>query len=87
MANDKLLRGNVTVLLAYPEYAVYPLAPTAAELNAQFAWSPTASQANMVFNVSCATADDYTLNQTDSKQLCIGFTPGFNCYRGSLARG
>lgn len=66
MANEKLLPANVTILLAYPEAFVNPLAPTAAELNAQFAWSPTASQANMVFNVSCATLDDYTMNMTDS---------------------
>ncbi|MFA5387651.1 MAG: hypothetical protein WC322_04695 [Candidatus Paceibacterota bacterium] len=66
MANEKLLPANVTILLAYPEAFVNPLAPTAAELNAQFAWSPTASQGNMVFNVSCATLDDYTMNQTDS---------------------
>ena len=92
MPNDKLLRGNVTVLLAYPEYAVNPLAPTAAELNAQFAWTPTASQANMVFNVSCATADDYTLNQTDSdtddtRTVCdvaAVQTPTYQNYEGSL---
>lgn len=66
MANDKLLRSNVTLLLAYPEAFANPLAPTSAELNAQFAWSPTPSQGNMVFNVSCATLDDYSMNQTDS---------------------
>ena len=66
MANDKLLRANVTILLAYPEAFANPLAPTAAELNSQFAWSPAASQGNMVFNVSCATRDDYTMNQSDS---------------------
>jgi len=66
MANEKLLPANVTIMLAYPEAFSDPLAPTAAELNAQFAWSPTASQANMVFNISGAVLDDYTLNQTDS---------------------
>lgn len=92
MANDKLLRGNVTIMLAYPEYAVNPLAPTAAELNAQFAFTPTASQANMVFNVSCATMDDYTLNQTDSdtddsRTVCDVTevsNPTFQNYEGSL---
>lgn len=91
-SNEKLLRGNVTILLAYPEYAADPLAPTAAELNAMFAFSPTASQANMVFNVSCATKDDYTLNQTDSdtddtKTVCdVGevTNPTFQNYEGSL---
>ena len=66
MANEKLLPAHVTILIAYPEAFANPLAPTAEELNAQFAWSPTASQANMVFNVSCAVLDDYTLNQTES---------------------
>ena len=92
MANDKMLRGTVTILLAYPEYAVNPLAPTAAELNARFAWSPATAQANMVFNVSCATADDYTLNQTDSdtddtRTVCDTAavqTPTYQNYEGSL---
>lgn len=92
MSDDKLLRANVTLLLAYPEYAANPLAPTAAELNAQFAWSPTASQGNMVFNVSCATKDDYTMNQTDSdtddtKTVCDEgevTTPTFQNYEVSL---
>ena len=66
MANDKLLPANVTIMLAYPEAFVNPLAPTAAELNAQFAWAPGTAQGNMVFNVSCALLDDYTLNQTES---------------------
>ena len=92
MANDKLLRGNVGIWLAYPEAFVNPLAPKVAELNAQFAWSPTASQGNMVFNVSCATLDDYTLNQTDSdtddtRTICdVGevATATFQNYEGSL---
>lgn len=66
MANEKLLPANVTIMMAYPEAFANWQAPTAAELNAQFAYTPTASQANMVFNISCAILDDYTLNQTDS---------------------
>lgn len=64
MANEKLLPANVTILLAYPEAFSNPLAPTSAELNAQFNFS--AGIGNMVFNVSCATLDDYTMNQTES---------------------
>lgn len=61
----KLLRGNVTVLAAYPEYAVNPLAPTAAELNDQFVF--TTNEDAMVFNISCAITDEgYTANVTDS---------------------
>lgn len=64
MANEKLLPANVTLLLAYPEAFVNPAKPTAAELNAQFDFG--ANVGNMVFNVSCATLDDYTMNQSES---------------------
>lgn len=64
MANEKLLPANVTLLLAYPEAFADPVEPTAAELNAQFNFG--AGIGNMVFNVSCATLDDYTMNQTES---------------------
>lgn len=62
----KLLRGNVTVLAAYPEYAVDPFAPTAAELNDQFVFAT--NEDAMVFNISCAITDEgYTANVTDSE--------------------
>ena len=61
--NEKLLRGNVTILLAYPEAFADPAAPTAAELNDQFVYST--NEDAMVFNVSCATLDDYTMNMSD----------------------
>jgi len=61
--NEKLLRGNVTILLAYPEAFADPAHPTAAELNDQFVY--TSNEGGMVFNVSCATLDDYTMNMTD----------------------
>ena len=64
MGFTKLLRANVTILAAYPEAFVNPLAPTAAELNAQFVYS--SAEGNMVFNVSKAILDDYTLNMKDS---------------------
>lgn len=64
--DEKLLPANLTIMYAYPEAFANPQAPTAAELNAQFAFTPTASQGNMVFNLSCSVLDDYTLNQTDS---------------------
>jgi WD40 repeat protein len=65
MANNaKLLRANFTVLLAYPEYAVDPLAPTAAELNNVYSSS---NLGGMVFNISCGILDDSnSINQTGS---------------------
>lgn len=81
MANQKLLRANVTIAWAYPEAFADPTAPTAAELNGP-----------MVFNISCAIEDTYELNQTDSDtddsiSICdIGnvSTPTFRNYTGSL---
>lgn len=90
MANEKLLPAHVGIWLAYPEYAANPLAPTAAELNAQFVWST--NERGMVFNVSCATLDDYTLNQSesdtdDTRTICDEgevSNPTFYNYEGSL---
>lgn len=64
--DEKLLPANLTIMYAYPEAFADWRNPTSAELNAQFAFTPTASQANMVFNISCAVLDDYTLGQTES---------------------
>lgn len=61
--NEKLLRGNVTILLAYPEAFADPSQPTAAELNDQFVY--TTNEDAMVFNVSPATLDDYTMNMSE----------------------
>lgn len=64
--SEKLLRGNVTVLLAYPEAFVDPLKPTSVELNEQFVY--TSNEDAMVFNVSCAIEDSsFTANFTDSE--------------------
>lgn len=90
MANEKLLRANVTILAAYPEAFANPAAPTAAELNDQFAYGT--NEDGMVFNISCAILDDYTLNMTDpetddSMSICdIGnvATPTFDTYEASL---
>lgn len=90
MANEKLLRANVTILAAFPEAFANPAAPTAAELNDQFAY--TTNEDAMVFNVSCAILDDYTLNMADSDtddsmSVCdIGnvSTPTFQNYEASL---
>lgn len=90
MANEKLLRANVTILAAYPEAFADPANPTAAELNDQFAYGT--NEDAMVFNISCAILDDYTLNQTDSEtddelSICdIGnvSTPTFYNYEASL---
>lgn len=90
MAFEKMLRGNVTILLAYPEAFADPEAPTSAELNDQFAY--TTNEDAMVFNISCAILDDYTLNMADSDtddsvSICdIGnvSTPTFANYEGAL---
>lgn len=60
ITNEKLLRANYTILLAYPEYAVDPLNPTAAELNDQFIFGT--NEDAMVFNISCAVLDDSANN-------------------------
>jgi hypothetical protein len=65
-ANAKLLRSNVTVLLAYPEAFANAATPTSAELNAQFDYTTNVNK--MVFNISCALTDDgWTFNLTDSE--------------------
>lgn len=64
MANEKLLRGNVSVLLAYPEAFADPANPTASELNDIFDYDTNPD--GMVFDVSCAILDDFTMNMTDS---------------------
>ena len=79
---QKLLRGNVTIVAADPEAFADPAAPTATELN----------NATLVYNISCAITDDYTLNMTesdtdDSRSICdIGqvATPTFFNYEASL---
>lgn len=61
----KLLRSNITVLLAYPEAFADPANPTAAELNDQFAYGT--NEDAMVFNISCAITDEgYTFNLNES---------------------
>jgi len=89
--NVKMLRGNVTVLAAYPEAFANPATPTAAELNAQFVY--TTAEDKMVFNISCAITDDgLTANLTDSetddtRTICdIGQVqnPTFSTYEVSL---
>lgn len=90
MAFQKLLRANVTILAAYPEAFANPATPTTAELNDQFVW--TTNEDAMVFNISCAILDDYTLNMADSDtddsmSICdIGnvSTPTFQNYEASL---
>ena len=63
--NEKLLRGNITVLAAYPEAFANIKAPTVAELNDIYV-SGTNEDA-MVFDISCAITDDsYSINVTDS---------------------
>jgi hypothetical protein len=89
--NVRMLRGNVTVLAAYPEAFASAAAPTAAELNDQFVYST--GEDNMVFNISCAIPDDgLTAHITDSdtddtRTLCdLGQVknPTFTTYEVSL---
>lgn len=78
----KLLRGNVTIWAAYPEAFEDPANPKASEIN----------NTDMVFNISCAIEDGYTLNMVgsdsdDSMTICdIGEvqTPTFYNYEASL---
>jgi len=87
---QKLLRANVGIYAAYPEAFANPATPTAAELNALFVYGT--AETNMVFNISCAVLDDYTLNMSDSDtddsiSICdIGNveTPTFANYEASL---
>lgn len=63
--NEKMLRGNVTVLAAYPEAFANPETPTSDELNNLFVYDT--SEDGLVFNISCAITDDsYSINVTDS---------------------
>lgn len=90
MAFTKLLRGNVTILAAYPEAVADWSAPTAAELNDIFVYGT--NEDAMVFDISCAVTDDYTLNMTDPETddtltICdIGNVenPTFDNYEASL---
>lgn len=81
MANEKLLRGTVSIYAARPEAFADLSAPTTGELNGP-----------LVYDISCAILDDYTLNQTDSdtddtRTICdVGqvSTPTFRNYEASL---
>ena len=83
MANlEKLMPANVTIWAAYPEAFADITAITAAELN----------NAQMVFNISCAIEEGYTLAQTssdtdDSRTICDEgevTNPTFFNYEASL---
>lgn len=62
--NQKVLRANATVLWAYPEAFEDAAAPTAAELNNIY--HPVDNPDGMVFDISCALLDDFTLNASES---------------------
>lgn len=68
MANSAgIVPANVTLVWYYPEAFANWQAPTAAELNNLFDWTPATAQGAFGFNLSCAIIDDYTLNQTGSE--------------------
>lgn len=82
MATERVMPGNVTIWAAYPEAFVNLATPTVADM----------AKATMVFNISCAIEESYTLNQTgsetdDSKTICdVGdvASPTFVNYEASL---
>ena len=62
--NVKMLRGNLKVVIAYPEAFANPATPTSTELNNLFVYGT--KEDAMVFDISCAIVDDgYTFNLTD----------------------
>lgn len=63
MSDAKLLRGNVTVMFAYPEAVATWAKPTIAELNDIFLYGE--NEDAMIFNISCAIVDGYTLGMND----------------------
>ena len=66
MNNVKMLRGNLKVVLAYPEAFANPTTPTATELNDLFVYGT--NEDGMIFDISCAIVDDgYTFNLTESE--------------------
>lgn len=86
-----MLRGNLKVVLAYPEAFADATAPTSTELNNFFAYGT--GENGMVFDISCAIVDDgYTFNLTesetdDTRTICqIGQVqnPTFQTYEVSL---
>lgn len=80
--SNKVLRGDVTIWAALPEAFADPSAPTTAEM----------ANAGLVFDISCAIEDSYTLNATssatdDSMSVCDTgnvSTPTFANYEASL---
>lgn len=89
--NVKMLRGNLKVVLAYPEAFANPSAPTVDELNNFFKYGT--NEDGMIFDISCAIVDDgYTFNLTesdidDTRTICqIGQVqnPTFQTYEVSL---
>lgn len=90
MTDKKMVRGNITLVAAYPEAVANWRKPTSAELNKLFSFKP-ADADNMVFNISCAIVDGYTLGITDpsttnKRSICDVSnvaTPTFENYEGS----
>ena len=80
--SNKVLRGDVTIWAAHPEAFADPSDPTSAEMN----------DASLVFDISCAIEDAYTLNASssatdDSMSICDTgnvSTPTFPNYEASL---
>jgi hypothetical protein len=66
MANDRLYRENITLLLCYPEAFATRAAPKASELNAQ--WDYTTNSQKLVHNITAALNEDgteFTLGDSD----------------------
>lgn len=90
MSDVKLLRGNVSVMFADPEAVKDWAKPTVAELNDFFKFDT--NEDGLVYDVSCATVDGYTLGMTDpntdsTRTICDVSnveTPTDDTYEGSF---
>lgn len=90
MSDVKLLRGNNSIIFADPEAVENWAEPTVAELNKFFRFGT--AEENMIYDVSCATIDGYTLGMTDpntdtTRTICDVSnveTPTDDTYEGSF---
>lgn len=90
MSDVKLLRGNVSIVLADPEAVDNWAEPTTAELNDFFKFGT--NEAGLVYDISCAIVDGYTLGMTDpntdnTRTICDVSnveTPTDDTYEGSF---
>ena len=63
MSDVRLLRGNVSIMFTDPEAVADWRTPTTTELNDFFRYGT--NEDGMVYDISCAIVDGYTLGMTD----------------------